>query len=86
MAKDLWVTTVDNPFDPFSQWDLWYDYDEKMGYGTCREIAKLCPGSPLNLSDYEYEEETNQAIQTLCERYYPYEVWVPCIKGKTQRF
>ncbi len=28
------LTTVDNPYDPFTQWDEWYAYDEGKGYAT----------------------------------------------------
>ena len=86
MDNELWVTTVDNPFDPFTQWDQWYRFDELNGYHTCSEIARLAPGSPLNQSDKEMVDEINTAIQILCERCYPVEVWVPCVKGKTRRW
>jgi hypothetical protein len=28
------LTTVDNPFDPFTRFDEWLEYDSKMGYNT----------------------------------------------------
>jgi hypothetical protein len=28
------LTTVDNPYDPFTQWDEWYAWDRDAGYHT----------------------------------------------------
>jgi hypothetical protein len=35
------VTTVDNPFDPFTQFDEWYAYDERSGYHTTAYLARV---------------------------------------------
>lgn len=35
----LWVTTEDNPFDPFLQGDRWSWYDKRMGYHTAQKVA-----------------------------------------------
>ena len=64
MPKEVWVTTVDNPFDPFTQWDKWYRYDEKCRYYTCERIANIAKTS-VNLSDAEYDNAVAQAIVTL---------------------
>ena len=34
MAKCA-LTTVDNPYNPFDQFDSWYQFDMDKGYGTC---------------------------------------------------
>lgn len=28
------LTTVDNPFDPWTQWDEWFVWDQNAGYNT----------------------------------------------------
>ena len=28
------LTTVDNPYDPFTQWDEWFAWDQAAGYHT----------------------------------------------------
>ena len=33
--KAMLVTTADNPFSPFTQFDSWFMYDMRMGYNTC---------------------------------------------------
>jgi hypothetical protein len=35
------ITTVDNTFDPFTQFDEWYRFDRDMGYGTCAYLARI---------------------------------------------
>ena len=36
---DVLITTIDNPFSPYTQWDEWYAYDEQRGYCTCGLVA-----------------------------------------------
>lgn len=35
------LTTVDNPFDPFAQWDEWYSWDMHAGYHTPGLLARI---------------------------------------------
>ena len=43
--KDLLLTTMDNPYNPFSDFTHWNNYDEHLGYYTNRMLARLV-GSP----------------------------------------
>lgn len=83
--KEVMLTTVDNPYCPFTQWDQWYRYDEKSGYMTCERLALLSRNSN-ELSEAETDERIDAAIQTLLHWYDPYPVYTIAIKGKTQRF
>lgn len=83
--KQVWVTTPDNPYDPFTQWDQWYRYDERAGYHTCEHLAYLARVSN-DLTDAEYEDLLNAAILQLVSWYDPYEVYVLAVEGETQRF
>lgn len=83
--KQIWPTTVDNPFDPFTQWSRWYDFDEKMGYHTCAAVDRIC-GDTSNLSDAEEDLLLDDAIITLVKFYEPYEVYRIAVEGKSTPF
>lgn len=35
------LTTVDNPFDPFTRFDEWLEYDTDMGYNTSAFLDRI---------------------------------------------
>jgi hypothetical protein len=35
------LTTVDNPFDPFTRFDEWLAYDTRLGYDTPGMLARI---------------------------------------------
>ncbi len=35
------LTTVDNPFDPFTHFDQWLAYDRRLGYHTPSLLARI---------------------------------------------
>ena len=88
--KEIWVTTDDNPFDPFTQMDRWMNYDYQCGYNTCDKIAYLAANTD-NLSDQENDDRINHAINDLCENGFvvradglgisPYNL---CVEGQTK--
>lgn len=46
------LTTEDNPYDPFSQFDDWFAFDERKGYHTCAYIDRVANvASDLSASD-----------------------------------
>ena len=63
MAKHM-LTTVDNPFDPFTQFDEWLVYDSQAGYETPSFLARIARTSnELSLADEELAVE--QAIDEI---------------------
>ena len=58
------LTTIDNPFDPFTQFDLWFQFDERKGYHTCQFLAKVSKASS-DMSDADYEQEIERAIDEI---------------------
>jgi hypothetical protein len=34
-VEESLLTTEDNPFNPFTQWDEWFSFDILNGYNTC---------------------------------------------------
>ena len=39
--NEFMITTFDNPFDPFYQFDEWLLFDNMKGYNTCGHLARL---------------------------------------------
>ena len=61
---DVRVTTKDNPYDPFEEFDQWLLYDNEKGYGTCAYLARLAQTSDA-LSEDENNEEIERAIDEM---------------------
>jgi len=40
-AVEYMLTTVDNPFDPWTEWDEWYAFDTRHGYHTAGLLARI---------------------------------------------
>lgn len=55
------LTTVDNPFDPFTQFDTWYAYDTTMGYHSSALLARIVHTSD-ELSDADQSAAIEAAI------------------------
>lgn len=60
------LTTVDNPYDPVTQYSEWYKYDTSRGYNTCGLLARISKTSDT-MSDSDYEEEVDRAIDSIVE-------------------
>jgi hypothetical protein len=58
------LTTVDNPFNPLTQFDEWYAFDNSKGYGTCSYLARIARTSD-ELSDEENSAEIERAIDEI---------------------
>lgn len=58
------LTTTDNPYSPFDQFDSWYAYDVASGYKTCEFLARITNNSyESSIGDYELAVE--QAIDEI---------------------
>lgn len=55
------LTTVDNPYNPFTQWDLWYNFDKNQGYDSCGYLDRVSATSD-GFSEVENQRELNRAI------------------------
>lgn len=59
------LTTTDNPYNPFDQFDEWYAYDQAHGHLTCEYLARSCYSSSL-VSELEDIQTQNDAIDQIC--------------------
>lgn len=58
------LTTVDNPYNPFVQFDEWYAFDQQKGYYTTEYVARIANTS-IELSDADYIAEVNDALDEI---------------------
>lgn len=58
------LTTFDNPFDPFEQFDQWFLFDEEKGYHSCGYLGRIARTSD-RFTDEENENEIEKAIDEI---------------------
>ena len=62
------LTTIDNPYDPFEQFDSWFLFDEEKGYHTCAYLGRIA-----RTSDQLSEEENNLEIERAIDEIIKYD-------------
>jgi hypothetical protein len=60
------LTTVDNPYDPFTQWDEWFAWDLTAGYHTPGLLARIARTSD-DLSEADKHLAIQQAIDEIVQ-------------------
>ena len=63
MSKQVTVTTIDNPFNPFDDFNSWFMFDIEKGYYTSSKLARL-----TNLKDDMTELEENEEVERAVDR------------------
>jgi len=58
------LTTVDNPFNPFTQFEEWLSFDTQKGYNTCGYLARLVTSSS-ELSESNLVSAIESAIEEI---------------------
>lgn len=61
--KEINITTIDNPFNPFDEFTSWFMFDIEKGYYTSSKLARL-----VNLTDEMTEKEENEEIERAIDR------------------
>lgn len=65
MSSECKLSTIDNPFDPFEQFDDWLRFDEDKGYNCCSylaRIAKITDDMTPNEEDAEIERAIDEIL------------------------
>lgn len=65
-SKEVFITTYDNPYDYFKQFDEWLNYDRQKGYFTLEYVGRLAKLAP-DLSDEEEKNEIENVIDSIIE-------------------
>lgn len=59
------LSTTDNPYSPFTQFDEWKAFDESKGYFTCEYLARITNTSS-ELPDDIADKAVDDAINDIC--------------------
>lgn len=63
------ITTIDNPFDPFTDFRNWFNFDIEKGYNSCGYLARIA-----RTSDSLTEEENQRSIEVAIDEIIKYDV------------
>ena len=67
MSKEIVaITTIDNPFDPFDQFESWFLFDVQKGYNTCAYLDRIARTTD-EFTDEENRSEIERAIDEIIE-------------------
>lgn len=64
--SDYMLTTVDNPFNPFTEFDEWNAFDTRAGYHTLAYLARIVTTSH-DLSDADQSLALDLAIDEIVQ-------------------
>lgn len=62
------LTTFDNPYNPFTQFDQWLLFDKEKGYDSCDYLARIA-----NTSDEMTDEENSREIESAIDEIIKYD-------------
>lgn len=66
MKRKVALTTVDNPYNPFEDFDSWLMYDIEKGYNTNGILARMT-NIKNEMTDQEQANEIERAIDRIIE-------------------
>ena len=62
--NDCAITTFDNPYNPFTQFDHWFLFDCEKGYYSCGYLARIARLANA-MTEEEKDEEIERAIDEI---------------------
>lgn len=59
------LSTVDNPYNPFTQYDSWFLYDVEKGYNSSALLARTIDSDPSLYNQDVDNEDIEKAIDSI---------------------
>lgn len=63
-SKQFCLTTKDNPYNPFDNFDKWMLFDQEHGYNSCGKVARLARTSD-SFTERENDLEVERVIDEI---------------------
>lgn len=63
-ANSFMLTTIDNPFNPFEDFDSWFLFDVEKGYYSCSLLARIT-NNANDLTELEEKKDIERAIDEI---------------------
>ena len=63
-ANSFMLTTIDNPFNPFEDFDSWFLFDVGKGYYSCSLLARIT-NNANDLTELEEKKDIERAIDEI---------------------
>lgn len=76
---DVMLSTLDNPYNPYTNWEAWWSYDHNMTWLSCEVLGSLLVTS----SDLPDQTEDREVYQTMLDL--TQDVWPYCIVNKSTK-
>lgn len=64
MSNVCALSTIDNPYNPFEDFNLWLLYDNENSYNTCEYLARIAVIAD-DMTQKEMNEEIERAIDEI---------------------
>lgn len=64
MSNVCMLTTIDNPFDPFTEFENWFHFDVLKGYNSCAYLGRIARISDA-MTEQEQIQENERAIDEI---------------------
>jgi len=64
MDHTFMITTIDNPYNPFTEFTSWFMFDTEKGYNSCSYLGRIARTSE-QLSEEENNLEIERAIDEI---------------------
>lgn len=81
MEQSYMLTTIDNPFDPFDDFNSWYMFDCEKHHFTSSRLMRIAHITP-EMSQKEIDDELDRAMD-LIVRHDPEEKYIKVLEKQT---